>query len=102
VIAPDGRIYATRDPAARGDTNTEYDPSGHALVMLMGNFEVQQPTAAQLAATTDLLAWLAHQQGLTAEAIASHRDYSLQTVCPGAALYAQLPALREAVRKRLH
>lgn len=102
VIAPDGRIYATRDPAARGDTNTEYDPSGHALVMLMGNFEVQEPTAAQLGAATELLVWLARQHGLTADAIASHRDFSQQTVCPGRALYAQLPSLREAVRKRLH
>jgi hypothetical protein len=38
VIAPDGRIYATRDPAARGDTNTEYDPSGQCAGHVDGQF----------------------------------------------------------------
>lgn len=101
VIAPDGRIFATRDPAAPGDTNTEYNPSGHALLMLMGNFEVQEPTPAQLQSAVALMAWLAHEHGLDDTAIASHKDYSTQTACPGAALYARLPALREAVRQRL-
>ena len=104
VSSRDTVIFWVRSPAAMrlahlsiccsGDTNTEYDPSGHALVMLMGNFEVQEPTAAQLGAATELLVWLARQHGLTADAIASHRDFSQQTVCPGRALYAQLPALR--------
>lgn len=101
VIAPDGRIHHTRDPALPGDTNTEYDPRGHALLMLMGNFEVQQPTPAQLASAVDLMAWLAQQNGLDETAIASHKDYSTQTVCPGASLYARLDDLRAAVRARL-
>src|SRR6218665_2451233 len=33
VIAPDGRIFAARDPALPGDTNTDYEPRGHALLM---------------------------------------------------------------------
>jgi N-acetylmuramoyl-L-alanine amidase len=101
VIAPDGSIHATRDPAIPGDTNTEYDPRGHALLMLMGNFEVQQPTPAQLESAVALMAHLARRNGLDETAIASHKDYSTQTVCPGAALYARLDALRAAVRARL-
>lgn len=90
VIAPDGRIYAARPLAQPGDTNTGYDPRGHALVMLLGNFEVQQPTPAQLGAAVELAAWLARGHHLGVEAIASHRDYSAQTVCPGEHLHAYL------------
>lgn len=90
VIAPDGRIYAARPLQQAGDTNTEYDPRGHALVMLVGNFEEQQPTPAQLGAAVELTAWLAREHRLGLDAIASHRDYSQQTVCPGRNLYAYL------------
>lgn len=100
VIAPDGRIYTARPLALPGDTNTGYDTRGHALVMLLGNFEVQQATPAQLDSAVALMAALARQHGLSAEAIAAHRDYS-ETLCPGATLYPQLPALRAAVARRL-
>jgi hypothetical protein len=90
VIAPDGQIYAARDIALSGDTNTEYDPAGHALVMLMGNFEDVQPSTAQLDATVQLVAWLTQRYQLDASTIASHRDFSSQTVCPGKNLYALL------------
>jgi hypothetical protein len=90
VIAPDGRIYAARPLEQAGDTNTEYDPRGHALVMLVGNFEEQQPTPAQLNAAVELTAWLAREHRLGLDDIASHKDYSRQTVCPGKNLYAYL------------
>ena len=32
IIDLDGRIYAGRDIAYAGDTNTDYDPAGHALI----------------------------------------------------------------------
>ena len=103
VIAPDGQIYAARDIALSGDTNTEYDPAGHALVMLMGNFEDVQPSTAQLDATVQLVAWLTQHYQLDASAIASHRDFSSQTVCPGKNLYALLESgwLRQAVSATL-
>ena len=87
VVSPDGRIYAARPLALAGDTNTEYDPQGHALVMLLGNFENVEPTAQQLNATVELMAWLAREHGLAPDSIASHRDFSAQTVCPGRNLY---------------
>ena len=103
VIAPDGRIYAARPLQQAGDTNTEYDPRGHALVMLVGNFEEQQPTPAQLDAAVELTAWLAREHRLGLDAIASHKDYSRQTVCPGKNLYAYLESgwFRQEVGKRL-
>jgi hypothetical protein len=103
VIAPDGRIYAARPLEQAGDTNTEYDPRGHALVMLLGNFEEQQPTPAQLNAAVELTAWLAREHHLGLDAIASHKDYSRQTVCPGRNLYAYLESdwFKAEVAKRL-
>jgi hypothetical protein len=103
VIAPDGRIYAARPLQQPGDTNTEYDPRGHALLMLVGNFEVQQPTPAQLDAAVQLTAWLARQHGLGLDDIASHKDYSAQTVCPGQHLYAHLTSgwFKAEVARRL-
>jgi len=104
VIAPDGRIFSARPISQAGDTNTEYDPRGHALVMLVGNFEVQQPTPEQLNAAVALTAWLASKYHLGLDSIASHRDYSHQTVCPGKNLYAYLESgwFKAEVGKRLN
>jgi len=103
VIAPDGQIYAARDLGLAGDTNTEYDPRGHALVMLLGNFEEVEPSREQLLATAELMAWLAQAHGLSERSIASHKDHSSQTVCPGRHLYAHLQSgwLQGAVAARL-
>lgn len=103
VIAPDGRVFTARPLAQAGDTNTEYDPRGHALLMLVGNFEEQQPTPAQLESAVALSAWLAATHGLGLDAIASHKDFSRQTVCPGRNLYAYLESgwFRTEVGKRL-
>lgn len=101
VIAPNGRVYEARPEALPGDTNTGYDTRGHALIMLLGNFEEQEPTAAQLDASVELMSTLAQRHGLDASRIASHRDVSEGTVCPGARLWPLLPALRERVARTL-
>lgn len=97
VVAPDGLVYAARPWSVAGDTNTEYDPRGHVLVMLMGNFEVQHPTPEQWRATVSLIAKLRQKFQLALDRIGSHRDFSTQTLCPGAHLMARFPELRAAV-----
>jgi hypothetical protein len=87
IIDLDGRVYAGRDIAYAGDTNTEYDPSGHALIEVVGNFEEVEPNQQQLDAVVKLMALLAQKYTVPVEHIASHRDYSNNTVCPGANLY---------------
>lgn len=103
VIAPDGRTYAARSESQPGDTNTEYDPRGHALVMLLGNFENVEPTPEALGACAELMAWIAVRHELGADAIAAHKDYSAQTVCPGKHLYHYLQSgwLKRAVSERI-
>jgi hypothetical protein len=87
IIDLDGRIYAGRDIAYAGDTNTEYDPAGHALIEVVGNFEEVEPNQQQLDAVVRLMAMLAKKYDVSLDHIASHRDFSAQTVCPGANLY---------------
>jgi hypothetical protein len=87
IIDLDGKIYEGRKIDYAGDTNTEYDPTGHALIEVVGNFEEVEPNQQQLDAVVRLMAMLAHKYGVTLDHIASHRDFSAQTVCPGANLY---------------
>lgn len=79
-----------------GDTNTEYDPTGHALVVLEGNFEQEEITPAQMATLRHLTLWLAQQWKVPPDAIQGHKDYA-STLCPGARLQTELPALRQYV-----
>jgi hypothetical protein len=87
IIDLDGKIYEGRDINYAGDTNTEYDPAGHALIEVVGNFEEVEPNQKQLDAVVDLMAMLAAKYHVPVDHIASHRDYSAQTVCPGKNLY---------------
>jgi hypothetical protein len=95
-IGPDGLIAEARNPTFEGDSNTSYDLSGHVQVVLEGNFEEEEPTAAQLASLTALVRALAHTYGVGADALGGHLDQA-PTLCPGRALYARLPELRRVV-----
>ncbi|GAB3464678.1 hypothetical protein GCM10027321_28850 [Massilia terrae] len=103
IIDLDGKIYAGRDINYAGDTNTEYDPMGHALIEVVGNFEEVEPNQKQLDAVVDLMAMLAAKYKVPVDHIASHRDYSAQTVCPGKNLYryVQEGYFRKKVAERL-
>jgi hypothetical protein len=87
VIDLEGRIYEARKIDFAGDTNTEYDPAGHALIEVVGNFEEVEPNQQQLDAVVDLMALLAAKHKVSLDDIKSHRDHSDKTVCPGANLY---------------
>ena len=42
MIDLDGNIYEARPLKYPGDTNTDYDVRGHALICVMGNYEIQK------------------------------------------------------------
>ncbi|MES2757921.1 MAG: peptidoglycan recognition family protein [Pseudomonadota bacterium] len=90
IIDLDGRIYEGRKIEYAGDTNTEYDPTGHALIEVVGNFEEVQPNQKQLDAVVDLMAVLAAKYKVSIDGIHGHKDYSASTVCPGVNLYRYL------------
>lgn len=87
LIDLDGRIYEGRDIQYAGDTNTEYDPTGHALICVFGNYEIITPNQKQLDAIVWLMTKLCKDYDLLPNVIASHRDYAERTVCPGKNLY---------------
>ncbi len=103
LIAPDGKIYEGRHVNTVGETNTEYDPTGHLLITCLGNLEVQEVPPAQLKSLIDLIAHVSVKYKIPAETLASHRDYSKQTTCPGKNLYQYLQNgyIKEEVNKVL-
>lgn len=85
-----GTIYQGRNPRFRGDTQTEYDPTGHLLICCEGDYEGtsgQRPTAALLRSLTRLTAAAAQRYDVPVRRIRGHRDYSDQTDCPGSRLH---------------
>lgn len=90
VIDLDGRVYEGRPIRFAGDTNTDYDPAGHALVCVVGNFEEVEPNERQLRAVVDVFTWLCKKYGITPDKIRGHKDVATGTVCPGKNLYQYL------------
>lgn len=88
-----GRTGEGRDVHYKGDTNTTYDPAGHVLVVLEGNFEVESPTSAQLASLRQMVEWLTSEWRIPSARIGAHRDFA-QTDCPGDSLYVRMTEIR--------
>jgi uncharacterized protein YbbC (DUF1343 family) len=81
-----GKIYEARPINYPGDTNTDYDVRGHALICVMGNYEVQKLTTEQLKSVVDLTSFLAKKYNISLEGIKGHKDYA-STLCPGEDFY---------------
>ena len=87
MIDLDGRIYEARPINYPGDTNTEYDPTGHALIEIMGNYEIQKFTDVQQKSLVEIIAFLVEEFGIPLSEIKTHKDYSELTACPGKDVY---------------
>lgn len=103
VIDLEGKIYEGRDILYAGDTNTEYDPTGHALIEVVGNFEEVEPNQEQLDAVVRTMTLLAIKYKVPVDSIRAHKDYSAMTVCPGKNLYRYIENgyFRENVSKNM-
>jgi len=89
MIDLQGKIYEARPIQFPGDTNTDYDPTGHALICVMGNYEEQLLSEHQLEILINLCAMLSDKYSVPVEKIKSHKDYT-ETACPGADIYQYL------------
>lgn len=89
LIDLEGRIYEGRDYRYIGETNTAYDPRGHLLISVIGNYNRQDATDAQVDAITQLMAWAAAEFGVSPGEIYGHSDFA-ETSCPGRAFQALL------------
>ena len=103
MIDLDGEIYEARPINYPGDTNTEYDPTGHALIEIIGNYEIQTLSKNQLNSLIKLTAFLARDFKVSVSDIKTHKDYSKKTVCPGKNIYKyfQDSTIVKAVKERL-
>jgi len=97
-VAVDGTVAEARPVRYVGDSNTPYDPTGHLLVVVEGNFEEEELSAAQRRTMDLLIPALARRYNVRPEDIAAHRDFA-ETLCPGRSLYAEIPRFRELVRR---
>ncbi len=99
----EGRIYEGRDWHYMGETNTAYDPGGHFLISVIGNYERQEPTTVQIDAIADLMAWAIDEFDLPLDRIGGHYNYA-STGCPGKYLrrYLEDGTLRRMVAARLN
>jgi hypothetical protein len=95
-IAVDGSVGEARSWRYVGDSNTPYDPTGHLLIVVEGNFEDEHLTEAQLRALESLVLTFARRFAVPGERLGAHMDYA-STRCPGRNLYAELPRLRELI-----
>lgn len=85
-----GNIYELRRPELVGDTATDYDPTGHFLVVCEGDFDKEPITEEQLNGAALAFAWAAQRFDIPTDTLAGHRDASHDTSCPGANLYAHV------------
>ncbi len=98
----EGRVYEGRDWHFMGETNTTYNPQGHFLISVIGNYERQEATPAQLAAIADLMAWAVREFDLPLDRIGGHYNYA-KSGCPGQHLrkYLEDGTLRGMVAARI-
>lgn len=96
-ISTDGRIGVGRELEYAGDTNTSYDPTGHALIVVEGMLDSETFYPAQQASLRRLVLALAARYRVPGNRLGGHKDYA-QTDCPGQKIMDELPWLRRAVR----
>ncbi|MCE9517175.1 MAG: peptidoglycan recognition protein family protein [Mycobacterium sp.] len=79
----DGNIFELRRTAIAGDTATNYDTTGHFLVVCEGDFNVEPISEAQLNGAALAFAWATQEFGITSSTLAGHRQLASATSCPG-------------------
>jgi outer membrane protein assembly factor BamB len=88
LIAPDGRIFEGRPVEYEPESNTKYPLAGNIGVEMMGDFNKQRPSKAQLESAVRLTAWLMQEHKITADRVRTHMDVApKQTSCPGKDFY---------------
>jgi hypothetical protein len=100
VVDLAGVIYRTQDLTVVSYHARQFNPVAVGIA-LVGDLSSNQPTAAQLTATADLLATLLFDLGLPTQSVRGHREM-VPTDCPGESfLRVWKPRLLQAVDERL-
>jgi N-acetylmuramoyl-L-alanine amidase len=83
LIAPNGKVYEGRNVFTVGETSTEYAPTEHLLICCLGNLNEDPVPAAQLKALIQTIEYCATKYNIPIDSLATHKDFSKQTTCPG-------------------
>jgi hypothetical protein len=97
VVDPLGNVIEGRPLETLG-AHTLNNNEGNVGIVLLGTYHPpknDKPTAAQLAAVTEIGRFLVKRFGIDPNSLKGHRDYK-QTDCPGDHAYPKLPELRVA------
>ncbi|MCX8056800.1 MAG: peptidoglycan recognition protein family protein [Ignavibacteria bacterium] len=85
-----GNIIEGRDIFTVGETNTSYDPTGHILISIIGEYHKKQKlNEAQYKSLIKLIEYLRKRFEIKCDEIRGHRDYCKpgETDCPGDNIY---------------
>ncbi len=85
-----GNIIEGRDVFTVGETSTSYDPTGHILISIIGEYQTrQQLNKNQYRSLLNLLTYLCKKYNIPPDLIKGHRDYCKpgETNCPGENIY---------------
>lgn len=100
IIDYNGRIWEGRDLKWQGAHAGNSDANrGNVGICLMGNFDIQRPTSAQMGSLRTLLDYLMHAYHISASNVYTHREVKRMfglagTDCPGKYLQSQMNAIR--------
>ncbi len=92
VIDRGGRVWQGRSLAYQGAHVREHNENNLGI-MVLGNFDQQQPTSAQLATLRGTLVTLCKQYRLNTKKVFTHQELN-KTECPGRVLQAHMTTLR--------
>jgi len=92
AIDRNGVVYEGRDIHVRGSSVGGYN-TGTIGVVVMGNFEYDQPLEVQLTVLQTLINWLATTYTLTH--LAGHGEFNAESVCPGKNMIPYLDTLAQ-------
>ncbi|MER8944402.1 N-acetylmuramoyl-L-alanine amidase [Mesorhizobium sp. M0915] len=95
-VSVDGSIAAGRDTLFVGDTNTDYDPSGHISIAVEGNFETETPSVAEISSLKYLIEFLVEKYDLNPNLIGVHSDFA-HTACPGKNLVEEVRRIADGI-----
>ena len=96
-----GDVYQGRSVECAGDTSTNYNPSGHFLIVLDGNFEKQLPSQKAQQRLIELITYARQAYDVAPENVLGHRDVAA-TACPGKQLYQRLGHIKKQVFAELN
>jgi hypothetical protein len=98
VVDRAGRVWQARPLVWQG-AHVKNRNEGNIGVLVLGNFEQQQPTDPQLRALAGHLAAMCGVYRISPRAVLTHREWpGAETLCPGRNLQGRMAAVRQGVR----